>query len=602
MTRRERQLVILLTIVVALTRLLAISHSMWDWDEPLFCTALHQFDVAAHHPHPPGFPLYIGLARLMRLLIHDDFHALRAISLLSAFGLFPVMVALGRAMRFPFHVAVFAALLFVFLPNVWFYGGTAFSDIFNVLLLLAGLALLFASRDGDRKQYLAGTVVFALSLLVRPQNVLSVYPWLTATWARVKAKRFGEIAMSATLAVVILAIGYGAAAWATGFHAYVDAVSKHGHYIARFDGYGNPVRPTVLMTFPLFGIDPFGGGKAPRILFAFAVLGIVIPGKRDIEVLATFMPVLVLAMFLLSTTGASRLAIGYMPMHALLAADGIARVASGVTRLVGRERPLLSGQRARSILELAVQAICVSVIAGRFIYWMLPGLRAVRTTNSPPVQAVTWVRRNVPAGVKLLVQGSLEPFADYYLGGHDVRLREGGAEVAVSPRGWYVGDGPTSAPDAVRFVRARNPLWAVSDQRYFETYVLPTNLVVDFREGWSWEEKADWRIWRWMGRRGVALLPPLGGRAYLSIRFFVPLDALHARPNLTIAFNGVVIDRFPAMATDIQRSYEVATRAATPNELVMETDQIVNPAAEHLSPDTRDLGLQLRGIDWAVGK
>src|SRR5437763_15969338 len=95
MTRREWQLVILLTIAVALTRLLAISHSMWDWDETLFCIALHQFDVAEHHPHPPGFPLYVGLGRLMRLLIHDDFRALRAIGILSALGLFPAMVALG---------------------------------------------------------------------------------------------------------------------------------------------------------------------------------------------------------------------------------------------------------------------------------------------------------------------------------------------------------------------------------------------------------------------------------------------------------------------------------------------------------------------------
>src|SRR5207253_270242 len=128
----------------------------------------------AHHPHPPGFPLYIAVGRVMRLFIHDDFHALRAIELISSMFLFPAMFALARAMKFPFAIAVSAGVLLTFFPNVWFYGGTAFSDIFNLVLLLAALALLF----GDR--YLLGTIVFALSLLVRPQNVLCAYAWCRA--------------------------------------------------------------------------------------------------------------------------------------------------------------------------------------------------------------------------------------------------------------------------------------------------------------------------------------------------------------------------------------------------------------------------------------
>src|SRR5689334_23772867 len=73
-----------LTALVALTRLLARSHSIWDWDEALFCLALRDYNVVLHHPHPPGFPLFIGVAKLVRLVVRDDFRALQAVSLLRS--------------------------------------------------------------------------------------------------------------------------------------------------------------------------------------------------------------------------------------------------------------------------------------------------------------------------------------------------------------------------------------------------------------------------------------------------------------------------------------------------------------------------------------
>ena len=50
-------------VVVALTRIWARSRSLWDWDEALFSIAVGNYDVVLHHPHPPGFPLYIALAQ-----------------------------------------------------------------------------------------------------------------------------------------------------------------------------------------------------------------------------------------------------------------------------------------------------------------------------------------------------------------------------------------------------------------------------------------------------------------------------------------------------------------------------------------------------------
>ena len=45
---------------VALTRIPALSRSLWDWDEALFCFAMQDYNVPAYRPHPPGFPLFLA--------------------------------------------------------------------------------------------------------------------------------------------------------------------------------------------------------------------------------------------------------------------------------------------------------------------------------------------------------------------------------------------------------------------------------------------------------------------------------------------------------------------------------------------------------------
>src|ERR1041384_6260763 len=105
--------------VVALTRILLASRSLWDWDEALFSYAVIDYDVAQHHPHPPGFPLYIVLARFVRLFVGSEFRALQIVCVAGAIALFPLMLALGREMRMPFATAFASASLLVFFPNVW---------------------------------------------------------------------------------------------------------------------------------------------------------------------------------------------------------------------------------------------------------------------------------------------------------------------------------------------------------------------------------------------------------------------------------------------------------------------------------------------------
>jgi len=580
MTRREKQIVLGLSILIALTRLMALSHSMWDWDEGLFSLALHDYNVAAHHPHPPGFPLYVAVGRAMRLLIHDDFRALRTAVLIASMFLFPAMFALARAMKFPFAIAASAGVLVAFLPNVWFYGGTAFSDVFNLVLLIAALALLF----GDR--LLVGTVVFALSLLVRPQNVLCAYPWFVAAWRR--RERWRDIVAAAAIAIAIVAIGYGIAAKVTGFDAYLAAVRDHQHYVATVDGWKNPHREPSLHFFPLFVIDPAEAGKRMTVVFVLAVLALLPPKRRDAEALATFGPMVVFVMFMLNPTGAARLSLEYMPLHALLAADGIARIAGGVALLVRRPRAALAAQIAG-----------VAAVAGSLISWSLAPLREIARHDSPPVQAMKWVRQNVPIGSTLFIDGGYAPVADVYLRSYDTHFVDGEDDLAKMPplrNAWYLGDHASTSVTAVNFSRPRKKLYALFTRRYFEASVRPIAGTIRYLDGWYDLEGEGVDQWRWMGRRARIALQPIAGGGELRFSAGVPIDA-EPPPLVTVTIDGRVADSFVATTGSFTRRYALPPSNAA-HEVVFSVSNAINPARQHHGDDTRDLGMQLRTISW----
>ncbi|HEX8152038.1 MAG TPA: hypothetical protein VF698_02880, partial [Thermoanaerobaculia bacterium] len=96
LTKRQQWLVLGASAIVILTRWLAIARTPWDWDEMLFILAMRDYDVAAHHPHPPGFPLFIGFAKLLRFVVEDDFRALQAVTFIGAAFVFRALFLFAR--------------------------------------------------------------------------------------------------------------------------------------------------------------------------------------------------------------------------------------------------------------------------------------------------------------------------------------------------------------------------------------------------------------------------------------------------------------------------------------------------------------------------
>lgn len=577
LSSRERFLFWMTALVCAVSRLLAMARSMWDWDEALFSLGMRSYDVTLHHPHPPGFPVYIAMAKLVRLVAPSDFRALQTVNLIAGALAFPAIFLLANELRLRFETSLIAGLLFAFFPNVWFFGGTAFSDVPSIVLVVFAVVFLLRGRDSTR-DYLIGTFLLALAIGMRPQNLLvGLFPGIRATLRRPAR----DIAVALLIGMAVAGIAYGAAIHATGaLRDYMNTVRAHGDYIARIDSFRAPERPALWRLFDRFFIKQYENPALSIITSIFA--GISIAGAiraRDRAMLMNaliFGPFAISAWLMLDRFSINRFSIGYAPMFAIFAADGIRRVA-----------------RHRDLVEAAIAAALIVA----FIAWTAPALAPIRRDIAPPVRAVGAALRTVnPATSHLFVGYSMTPFIEYLAPNFPItRVMDDRAVPLTPAQSRYllaeVSELPTTG---TLFRRDRDRLWNIARRHYFEVVLRPIVDSGQFASGWYPAEQQGMDEWRWMSSRSVTILPPAQGDTVLRLNFTIPGDLAPRQPLITVALNGTVLERFRASTSEISRDYHVKPRMAQ-NVMELTTDQTTKDAAG------RDLGLHVRFIAWGRG-
>jgi hypothetical protein len=85
-----------LAIVTLLSRWPYRARMLYNWDAVQFALALREFDVAKHQPHPPGYFLYVALARLLNASLGDPTLVYVALAMLFSAGSTFVLYALAR--------------------------------------------------------------------------------------------------------------------------------------------------------------------------------------------------------------------------------------------------------------------------------------------------------------------------------------------------------------------------------------------------------------------------------------------------------------------------------------------------------------------------
>jgi hypothetical protein len=581
LTPLQKRILLVLSVVIALTRLLAVARSLNDWDEALFSLGVAEYDVAKHWPHPPGYPLFVAAAKGVHLLGLSEFRSLQTIVVLGAFLLFPALFFLARELGFDFATSVSGAAIFVFLPNVWVYGGTGFSDVPAAALGLTACALLLAGRRSARA-YLLGAIVLGIAAGVRVPNLLvGAVPALIATVYRLRARDFRAVAAAMLLGGAIAGGSYlGAALASESIDNYRWALEAQQKYVRDVDSWRNPGRPPLPDAAKTFFLWPIMQRQHMTWLTAFALVGIlgaiVTRRWRLLLPLAIFAPLMITSWLNLDIETTGRYAIAYLALYALLGAYGL--------RVIAR--------------NAAIQSALAAAMVIVFVVWTWPGLTLQRTSEAPPAAALLWVQRNVPKGSPVYVHGALGPHTRYLLPEHQISFYEEVDKIAqVTADAWAVHPGIVeSAPHTFIWPRT-NPLWKIVRRRNFEASVVRLATVVEFGNGWYAAEGTGSEIFRWMGHESFASLPAIPGGAVLSMRMYVPIDTIPP-PTIEVWLNDALVERFIGAQAHMAKSWRVPSRQDGPNELRIRTSGVAVPAKVSGSGDTRELGLRMDGLSW----
>ncbi|HEX6177617.1 MAG TPA: hypothetical protein VF057_04620, partial [Thermoanaerobaculia bacterium] len=395
---RERWLSAIATVVVAFTRLIAVARGPWDWDEMLFLLALRDYDVALHHPHPPGFPLFIAAATVLEALGVEPFRALQCVNLVAAIFIVPAVLLLCRELRLSFETSLSAALIFAFLPNVWFFGGTAFSDVSAIVLGVAACGFLLRGARSS-PALITGAALLAVSAAFRPQSLLiGLVPAVIGTMSALRQRRTAAAAAAFLAGALILSASFGAAIAMTGWDRYRGAVLAHQEYLAVTDSFASAIRPSLLQVSDDFFVRPFRFSPMNvvlSLLAAFSLIAAIVRRRVPVLIaLAIFGPFWILAWLTLDFHSASRFSIGYMPLLAILVADAVWSIVAS-RRLAG--------------------AVATLLIAAILFGWTLPALLRARREYSPPLRALRYLAEDLPGETAIYVQKRMRPFAEYYL-------------------------------------------------------------------------------------------------------------------------------------------------------------------------------------------
>jgi len=162
---------VLLALVFLAFHLPYFPKSLEDLDSVNFALGVRDYDVGQHQPHPPGYPLYILIAKGLRLFTGSELSALSLLSMVAGAIGVVAMAALARQV-IGGEPALWAVLMATASPLYWFTAVRPLSDMAGLAAAVGVQALTLASTSA-RQLYLAAFCA-ALATGLRSQVA-----WLT---------------------------------------------------------------------------------------------------------------------------------------------------------------------------------------------------------------------------------------------------------------------------------------------------------------------------------------------------------------------------------------------------------------------------------------
>jgi len=170
-------------ILLVATRWPLASAHLYFFDSVNFALALDDFSPALHQPQPPGYPLFVGLTRLIHIFVPDPQHVFLIAGLTGALAALFLIRCLGAGIFAPAAGWIAAALLFAN-PAFWLAGIASQVRIFLAVASLGtGLLAWHALQKDSRGGWFYGSFAWlGIAAGFRPVESMLLVPLLLWVW------------------------------------------------------------------------------------------------------------------------------------------------------------------------------------------------------------------------------------------------------------------------------------------------------------------------------------------------------------------------------------------------------------------------------------
>lgn len=547
---------------------------------------VENYDPLNHFPPPPGYPIYMGVAKLVAPLAgYVPFRALVGLSAFTAIAGFVLLALAFRQLTGSMRAGVMGAVLFYASPTMLLHATLPQSD--SGALALLALSMWLCARSLDDPRYVTwAALACAIAVGWRLQFAIAVVPLLFVTilllreWRqRFAAVQWFAVACAGWLIALIAACG--------GVDGFWTMMSGQATYFAAHDADLSRTGRSAVQIALRFISHPWGPKWLAAPLLALAALGLADAARRRVRAL---LPVVAMsavylgfALAMMDPADGVRYALPALPGIALLAAFGLEFL-----RRLSRD-------------VVADWALVALYAFGAYLY-TAPLLRQRATEPSPPYAAIQYLRSVAPRNAVILYDLPLKPHAQYLLRGYTrMRVDEGLLRFGhrVDRPLYELTDSATEAPQGKVFAwKTPDAYTKLTRGHYGAASVVPLPVTQRFlvMGGISPPERTRTGSWRWIGAKGVIALPDLGAR---SVRL-----TLEAPKDYPLPSNRVRIDVAGGTAVGGVVTPGAKTVLDVPlppgrAQLTITPEQTFVPAnvPGRLSRDRRTLSVMLTGLE-----
>jgi len=277
----------IIVMVTVVTRVPLASRYLFSWDSASFALALDDYNVAAHQPHPPGYPLYVAAAWVLRPLFADANAAYVGLSIVASACAATLLLGLGWRLMGE-RAALLAVVLWLTSPNAWGHGLVAYPYAFLSLFSAAVAWTTIETRWGRHNLSIAGALLLGVGSGFRPDLLLLIGPlWLFGVWQRgIRTIGIGLVVVTASVAAWFVPMLAHSGGW-PGYFAASEIYANYwgtphgsvGQFVlgmrSNFDELTSYVVQSTGPTFALLLMYAIGRVLAPPVLRVRPRLGIL---------------------------------------------------------------------------------------------------------------------------------------------------------------------------------------------------------------------------------------------------------------------------------------------------------------------------------------